>query len=232
MVNSLDEAINKHSPFLSNKYTKWYMNIVSSECITGYTEKHHILPKCLFPEYKNCSWNIIKLSGRKHFIVHMLLPKMFNRNTASYGKMLTAGLRMKNGSSNQERYTNSRLYEIVSKKWAEYKTGKPASENQKRLVSMALKGIKKGPMKPEILARILETKRLTFVPKRLMNNGIVCKKVKYEDVDSLLSNGWKLGFLEKTEETKKICFEKLSNKAKKQWQKVKETGHSGHLIKV
>jgi len=41
-------------------------------------ERHHILPKFIFPEYKNFSnnpWNSIYLSQRAHFIAHYILAK-------------------------------------------------------------------------------------------------------------------------------------------------------------
>lgn len=43
----------------------------------GLTQRHHILPKCLFPEYtsfKN-SWNIVILTNEDHYIAHYLLAK-------------------------------------------------------------------------------------------------------------------------------------------------------------
>lgn len=43
-------------------------------------ERHHILPRCLFPEYKSfkeCPWNIINLRSGDHFIAHYLLYKAF-----------------------------------------------------------------------------------------------------------------------------------------------------------
>lgn len=38
-------------------------------------EKHHILPRCLYPEYIKSKWNIIKLPARAHYIAHYLLYK-------------------------------------------------------------------------------------------------------------------------------------------------------------
>ncbi len=61
MVSNLQEAINLHKPFLDNKYTKWYLELVSKNSNNDYVERHHILPKCLFPEYKRSCWNIVKL---------------------------------------------------------------------------------------------------------------------------------------------------------------------------
>jgi hypothetical protein len=65
-----------------------YIGLLSSDIVGG--ERHHILPKSIFPEYKNCDWNIVKVSLRKHYILHLILHKMLG------GKMTTAFLLMCN----------------------------------------------------------------------------------------------------------------------------------------
>lgn len=67
--------ISKNEHYL-NRYIKFiefcqYQNINSY-----YTEKHHILPVSLFPEFKKEKENIIKLTGRQHFIAHWMLAKI------------------------------------------------------------------------------------------------------------------------------------------------------------
>lgn len=55
-----------------------------------YYEKHHILPKSLWPEYSSLhknKWNQVTLTAREHFICHMLLVRMTSgkdRNKMSY----------------------------------------------------------------------------------------------------------------------------------------------------
>lgn len=43
----------------------------------GLTQRHHILPRCLFPEYKSFknSWNIVNLTNEDHYIAHYFLAK-------------------------------------------------------------------------------------------------------------------------------------------------------------
>ena len=63
--------------FNNNKYTRLYYMIIErakSRTISGYTEKHHIVPKSLGGS--NAKDNIAVLTAREHFIVHRLLPKM------------------------------------------------------------------------------------------------------------------------------------------------------------
>lgn len=63
--------------FTANKYTRWYFSIVNNARTSpreGYVEEHHIIPESMggpdTPE------NLVKLTAREHFIVHLLLPKM------------------------------------------------------------------------------------------------------------------------------------------------------------
>lgn len=77
--------------FKDNKYTKWYLELVAkiksenrkryktSDTRYVYYEEHHILPRCIFPEYEKLSqnkWNGILLTAREHFLFHWLLTKI------------------------------------------------------------------------------------------------------------------------------------------------------------
>ena len=101
--------------FLENKYTRWYNNIINRgldrELPTVYTEKHHIVPKCLGGS--NFSINLVILTAKEHFICHLLLTKMVSRDNNR--KVLFAFRQMSYQSGNQERYINSRLFESIKK---------------------------------------------------------------------------------------------------------------------
>lgn len=64
--------------FINNKYTRWYNSIIASAAIrqqlTGYSERHHIVPKSLGGN--DAPSNLVRLSAREHFVCHLLLPKM------------------------------------------------------------------------------------------------------------------------------------------------------------
>ncbi len=68
--------------FIDNKYTKWYYNIIEkakNQILTNEGELHHILPKCICPEYSNLKKypeNGVYLTYREHFLAHWLLTKM------------------------------------------------------------------------------------------------------------------------------------------------------------
>ena len=68
-----------HCLFTNNKYTKWYFCIINSSHLDDdkvYKETHHIIPRKLGGT--NDISNLVKLTARKHFICHRLLPKMLN----------------------------------------------------------------------------------------------------------------------------------------------------------
>lgn len=63
--------------FIDNKYTRWYHSIVKrakARTISGYTEKHHIIPKSFGGSNKK--ENLVKLTVKEHYICHLLLTKM------------------------------------------------------------------------------------------------------------------------------------------------------------
>jgi hypothetical protein len=65
--------------FIDNKYHRWYYNIVTCAQSrnlpkTIYTEKHHIIPRCLGGSDDKS--NLVKLTAREHFVCHLLLTKM------------------------------------------------------------------------------------------------------------------------------------------------------------
>lgn len=65
-------------------YRKIYINIIKHakeqsrfKGDGNYYEAHHILPKSLFPLWKNRKSNIVLLTAREHFFCHQLLAKIY-----------------------------------------------------------------------------------------------------------------------------------------------------------
>ena len=57
--------------FLDNKYSRWYYAIIATaqaRISDGYTENHHIIPKCLGGS--NLEENLVNLTAREHFVCH------------------------------------------------------------------------------------------------------------------------------------------------------------------
>ena len=92
-------------------YLTIYQNLISiakhREHVIGYSEKHHIIPRCLGGT--NDSENLVKLTAREHFIAHLLLAKIHG-GTLWHAVKLMASV---------HRY-NSRLYEVARRKHSEF----------------------------------------------------------------------------------------------------------------
>lgn len=87
--------------FKDNKYTKWYWSIVSrADSTAEYTEVHHIVPKSLGGTDE--ATNLVRVSGRQHFVLHLLLIKMVDGRRRSkmawaLHRMAFSGLSLKSG---------------------------------------------------------------------------------------------------------------------------------------
>lgn len=88
-------------------YMKIYDQLIAKarkrSFIDCYKERHHINPKSLGGS--NSSDNLVDLTGREHFVAHVLLAKIHG------GNMWIPVIRMKDS----RRKINSRLYEIAKK---------------------------------------------------------------------------------------------------------------------
>ena len=124
-------------------YLKIYNNIVEirkNTILTGYTETHHIIPRCIGGT--NDSWNLVKLTAREHFFCHLLLCKIYPNNS----KLWFALWNMCNVKRNyQNRYkVNSRLYGIIREEYSKKVSGvnnpnygKKYSNDRKNKISKA-----------------------------------------------------------------------------------------------
>lgn len=84
--------------------------------IDGYTERHHIVPRSLGG--RDTKDNIVTLTAREHFICHMCLARFTEGKNRA--KMITAARFMCVANNpHQDRYYNSRLYEIAKRDYTE-----------------------------------------------------------------------------------------------------------------
>jgi hypothetical protein len=117
--------------FLSNKYSKWYFNIIDNaknRSQLGYVEKHHIIPKCIGGS--NDHYNLVKLTAREHFICHLLLIKMTvgkHKSKMAFAARSMIHLTNKKQEKNRDFKVTSRIFEFLrksqSKTKSSYKTG-------------------------------------------------------------------------------------------------------------
>lgn len=75
-----------------------YLNLISTPDDVGYIERHHILPRALFPQYAKDDWNIVTLSYDNHIKAHELLYRMYQ-----YPCMRNAWLLMSSKSEDERK---------------------------------------------------------------------------------------------------------------------------------
>ena len=156
--------------FISNKYTKWYMAIVSNPTNEGYIEEHHIIPRSMGGE------ETVSLSARQHFICHWLLTKMTRGNDRL--KMISAFSKMCFQDRYGHRYINSHGYKEcrdtlmpeIGRRVGLWNKGKPKSDEWKKNAGAAMKGKHKG--------------------KKFCNKDGITRRVPLEEYNQLLKEGW------------------------------------------
>lgn len=117
-------------------YKRIYDQIISNRIknkFDGYTEKHHIIPRCLGGS--NDKKNLVELTAREHFICHLLLTKIY-KGTNKQSKMINAFMMMLVESPNQERYFSSHNYEKLKKVFAKNQSKKQKGKGNSQYNTM------------------------------------------------------------------------------------------------
>jgi hypothetical protein len=120
-----------------------------------YYERHHIIPKCIGGEGKTYQWkthpNIILLTSREHFVAHQLLCLIYP-NEPSLKFALWAMCNQK--LSGRIYRVSSRVYEVARLGYISIVEGVTKSPQHRQALSLAKKGIPRGPMTDEHLANL------------------------------------------------------------------------------
>ena len=129
--------------FIKNKYYTYYYNIVNNALsrsnLTGYFEKHHIIPKSLGGG--NSEENLVNLTFREHFICHRLLTKItsgINRR-----KMAYAMWRMLTVAKHRKCKITSHTYHLIREEYKKQPNpmlGKTHTKKTRMAISNAQKG--------------------------------------------------------------------------------------------
>lgn len=128
--------------FLNNKYRQWYFNIIKHRLLnpaTGYTERHHILPKSLGGS--NNKSNLVALTAREHYLCHLLLVKITEGTDRT--SMLRAFNAFKMSGSKNPRQLTSRRYQtikLLTEGLPAWNAGKQHSPETRAKISAARKG--------------------------------------------------------------------------------------------
>ncbi len=109
--------------------------------LTGYVEKHHIVPKCMGGS--NDKSNIAVLTPEEHYLAHQLLVRIYPSNR----KLIWAMSAMTNGTKSTVR--NNKMYGWVRREFAKMignmSRGRKSSAETRAKQSAARKGKKTGP---------------------------------------------------------------------------------------
>jgi hypothetical protein len=208
--------------FIENKYFKYYYSIIrraKSRDISGYKERHHIIPKSLGGS--NDKENLVDLTAREHFICHLLLTKITEgKNKRSMIFALNALSTLENEHQIRHR---SRMYDLSRRLFAEEQSkvmaglgnpmfGKKHSEESKRKMSNSHKG-----KIPWNFGKVLsETHRANISKSNSGENNFMFGKTHSEESKNKISNQNKghthnRGILKSKEHKQKIS-EKLKGK--------------------
>ena len=126
----------------NNKYKTWHDNIIANgkkRILIGYKEKHHILPRCLGG--KDNQENLVELTAKEHFIVHMLLCKFTKGNINK--KMVFAFIAMSFIKGKNRNYkATSRIAEKLKLQFIKIQTGRKFSKETLAKLSKIRKGRK------------------------------------------------------------------------------------------
>lgn len=121
-------------------YVKHYCNLIerarNRNSLIGYSERHHILPRCLGGSDDES--NLVTLTAREHFVAHQLLVKLHPEHVGiSYAAMLMTRLGQGNGRVSNRYYDwlksrYSKLQSIMMKEWLKEHGNPSEREDVKR----------------------------------------------------------------------------------------------------
>jgi hypothetical protein len=113
-------------------YQKIYEQLTAKDMIADYTEKHHIIPKCMGGT--NHATNIVKLTPEAHYVAHQVLIKIYPNNH----KLIKAAHMMSVGRATNKSY--GWIRKEFAKAVSVMHKGKPLSEEHKSKISNSNKG--------------------------------------------------------------------------------------------
>jgi len=116
-------------------YDKIYTQLIyraKNRQLEGYSETHHIIPKCMGGE--DNSKNLVKLTAKEHFLVHKLLCEIYPDNHKLLWALWMMAIGKKKWKHRDPYQITSRDYERIRLKVSEARKGTKLSENVKKKI--------------------------------------------------------------------------------------------------
>jgi hypothetical protein len=135
-------------------YEKLYKNLIESRKLLyeerelerkagSYFEKHHIIPKC--KGGSNFADNLVLLTAREHFIAHWILWLIYrDRQMAlAFHKMISTNKFQKRNFSSRGYQAAREAFRLtnIGNTYGRGTKGRVISENQKKMISLRMKGL-------------------------------------------------------------------------------------------
>jgi len=213
--------------FINNKYKKWHDSIIDrakNRVLFCYVERHHIIPKSCGGS--NDKDNLVSLSAREHFIIHLLLTKcVIKKYQFKMIKALLCMSKMKTNYVKRNFNYSSKLYEINKIKYSNYmKLNNPSFKKE---VKEKISKTKTGKKQPISFIIKMKNKKLSEETKEKISNSLIGNKRRLNVVIPLKQRKKQSKFMKEnkfnlgnkaSEETKL----KMSLAHKKRWYIIKE----------
>lgn len=122
-------------------YKKIYNQIIErakNRNISGYYEKHHIIPRCMGGN--DLENNLVNLTPKEHFLCHMLLCEIYpDNNKLKHALFLMATGKQK--PKEQHYHIGGRVYERLKTEFSQMLTGQKHSQETKNKKSKTMKQV-------------------------------------------------------------------------------------------
>ena len=182
--------------FIENKYKSWHDSIIKKALnrkLSGYLEKHHILPKSLGGSDNKD--NLVELTAKEHFIVHMLLCK-FTKGLARRSMLYAFKAMSYYKKDGRDYKINSRIAKQLR---SELKFSDEHIENlrKKKLGRKIPIETKLKMSLQHIKFAYLKDKKVNFKDggkhRVVVHKGTKTRRINLENIKNYLENGYKLG---------------------------------------
>jgi len=211
-------------------HQKIYNQIIeraSNRNLTGYSEKHHIIPKCMggpdSPE------NLIELTAREHFICHRLLCEIYPNNT-----QLKQALFFMSGNKKYPEIKSGKMYEILKKSHSDTLSkihkNKTVSQQTREKISQGNKGKPKPEYFKEVASKSRKGSTISEEHKNKIREAMI-GKIYPKEIKDKMSKSYHQRSKEVIEKTKKsislaksspIMQYDIDGNLLKEWPSIKE----------